>query len=354
MSDRRVVFAIPGDLDTPSGGYAYARRMFDELPAQGWTVSHLPLGPGFPSASEPVVHDAYRALATVPPGAVALVDGLALGVLPEAGRFLGERSPLVALVHHPLALESGVPAGRANELRQSERAALAGAARVVATSRTTAATLVSEYGVPAERLAVAVPGTDPAPFAAGSDSPTAHLLSVGSLVPRKGHDVLLSALAECRHARWQLTIVGDDTRDAATAAALRALARAHGLEDRVTFTGAVDSSRLEALYAGADLFVLASRHEGFGMAGTEAVARGLAVVSTTAGAIPESLPADAACLVAPDDVPALRDVLTSLLSDRQRLRALSGHARAASARLARWSHTASALGGALELALERR
>lgn len=348
MAERRAVFAIPGDLSAPTGGYAYARRLLEELPARGWQVKHLPLGPGFPDIDAQAARAACAMLAAQPVGVPLIVDGLALGVLPDVGSALGARSPLVALVHHPLALESGLDAVRARALRESERAALSAAAVVVTSSHTTATTLRDEYAVPSDRLLVAVPGTDAAVFATGSGGERLHLLSVGSLVPRKGHDVLLQALAACRERPWALSVVGDDSRDPACARALRRLARDLGIASRVEFTGAVDRACLEALYSRADLFVLASRHEGFGMAGTEAVARGLPVVSTTAGAIPESLPPAAACLVAPDDIGALRDALASLMAEPARLRALALGARQAASGLAPWTQTAACVERALE------
>ncbi len=352
MAERAAVFAIPGDLASPTGGYAYARRLFEQLPACGWALSHLPLGEGYPAIDGRTARVACERLAALAPGVPVLMDGLALGVLPQAAGALAARSRLVALVHHPLALESGLSPTRAAALRQSERAALAGAAMVVATSRTTALTLRRDYAVPEARLLVAVPGTDPAPPAIGADYPEVALLSVGSLVPRKGHDVLLRALARCVAWPWRLTVVGDDTRDAQAAAQVRALAGSLGLGERVRFTGAVDPSRLEALYSRSDLFVLASRHEGYGMAGTEAIARGLPVVSTTAGAIPEALPPAACRLVPPDDPVALAEALAGLLADPAARRRLAAAAIEAAASLPRWHQTAAVVAHALERAME--
>ena len=125
------------------------------------------------------------------------------------------------------------------------------------------------------------------------------------MVPRKGYDVLLAALAELKDLRWRLTIAGDRTRDPAAAARLDADIAALGLADRVTAAGAVSGERLAALYAGADLFVLPSRFEGYGMAFAEAMAHGVPVIGTTAGALPQTIPPGTGILVPPDDVPAL-------------------------------------------------
>ena len=352
MADCEVVFAVPGDLHAPTGGYAYARRLIAGLPDQGWQVTCLSLGDGYPDVDEHVASAACARLAAQRPGVPVMVDGLALGVLPALGEALRGRSPLVGLVHHPLALETGLRPARARALRDSERVALSAAGAVVATSRTTAETLVADYAVAASRLVVAPPGTDPAPFSAVPATPPIRLLSVGSLVPRKGHDVLLRALAGCAELPWLLRVVGDDRRDAATARTLKALASTLGIANRVEFTGAIDQRHLESAYAHADLFVLASRHEGYGMAGTEAVARGLPVVSTLAGAIPEALPAGSAWLVDPDDPLALREALAALIGEPARLRALASASRGAASGLHRWPETVRLVAGALQRARE--
>src|SRR5262249_52125928 len=149
-----------------------------------------------------------------------------------------------------------------------------------------------DYGVPAERITVAPPGVDPVAPSAGSRDGTPALLSVGALVPRKGYDVLIAALAEIADLPWRLTIAGPRDRSPQTAAAIEAAIAARKLDRRVTLAGAVVRDRLAALYGEADLFVLASRHEGYGMALADAIAHGVPVVATTAGAIPETVPAD--------------------------------------------------------------
>jgi glycosyltransferase involved in cell wall biosynthesis len=339
-----IVFAVPGDLDAPTGGYAYCRRVIAELRARGRAVEVMALGEGFPHAAGTVRRAAVERIAARAATANVVVDGLALGVLPELaaaapGRYVG-------LVHHPLALETGLGREAAARLAASEKAALAGAAHVIATSATTARLLASDYGVAADRLAVVRPGTDPAPPARGTPGSPA-LLSVGSLVPRKGHDVLLAAIGDVRDLAFRLTIVGDACRDGACAAALAAQIEASGLSDRVTLAGAVETAALARLYDEADLFVLASRHEGYGMAYAEAIARGLPVIGTTAGAIPEVV-GGAGLLVAPDDPKSFAAALRRLLGDSDTRKALAARARAAAADLPRWSDAGRAFADRLD------
>ena len=265
----------------------------------GWDVECLDIGDGFPSPDEATRSAARTLLLKVPDGQPIVVDGLALGVLPDVAQEVAARHPLLALVHHPLALEWGLSAERADALQRSERAALAAVRDVVVTSPATAKLVAADYGVPAERITVARPGSDPAPRSSGSRSDVPHLLSVGAVVPRKGFDVLIAALATLGRA----SVAADDCRRSARAIRtkrqdFRRAYPQHGLTSRVAVLGAVSSERLAALYDDADLFVLASRFEGYGMAYAEALSHGLPVIGTTAGAIPDTVPQEAGLLVA--------------------------------------------------------
>ena len=334
MSPEAIAFAIPGAIETRTGGYAYDRRLIAGLRARDITVHHLAWPGGFPAPSADDLAAAARSLAEQPLGRIVIIDGLAFGAMPDLAAAEGHRLALVALVHHPLALETGAAPG----LVAPERDALRHAAAVIATSAATAETLRRDYGVPAERLVVAPPGTDPALPAARRGS---HILSLGAVTPRKGHDVLVAALGRIASLPWRCTIAGSLDRAPATAMALRAQIAAAGLADRIALVGEVDDAG--ALYAGADLFVLASRHEGFGMAYAEALMRGLPVIGTTAGAIPSVVPQKAGALVPPDDPVALAEALARLLTDPAARDSASAAALQAAARLPRWDDTVSAV-----------
>jgi glycosyltransferase involved in cell wall biosynthesis len=345
------VFAVPGDLDTPTGGYAYDKRMIAELRALGWRPEYLNLGEGFPYPTALGLAAATAKLAAVPNGRPIVVDGLAFGVLPDAAATLSQAHPLIAMVHHPLALESGTPPDKAVLLRESERAALSHVRAVVANSPATARTLAADYGVPAERITVAPPGTDRGPLTERRLSGTISLLTVGAVVPRKGYDVLTAALAGLLDLPWRLTIVGDCSRDLPTVARLRADIEQHRLTPRVAIEDAVPDARLAELYAAADLFVLPSRYEGFGMAYAEAIAHGLPVIGTTAGAIPETVPAEAGVLVPPGDTDALAAALRRLIEHAPERTRLAAGARAAAERLPTWRGSAELFSRAIESAL---
>ena len=334
------VFAIPGDLDTPTGGYIYDKRMIAELRDLGWRPDVLNLGDGFPKPNALTLAAAKAHLTDVPKGRAIVIDGLAFGVLPDAAEALRESHPLIALVHHPLALETGVTPQDAAQLRDSERAALACTRHVIATSPTTARTLAADYGVSAERITVAPPGTDRPKVVRRNNAGPTHLLAVGSVVPRKGYDVLTDALRLLLDLPWRLTIVGDCSRDPACAARLQADIARYRLAARVRVEDAIPAERLAALYAASDLFVLPSRYEGFGMAYAEAIAYGLPVIGTTAGAIPDTVPVTAGVLVPPDDVAALATALRRLIEQPDERAQLAAGARAAAAALPTWRGSA--------------
>jgi glycosyltransferase involved in cell wall biosynthesis len=313
---KSLVLVVPGRLETRTGGYGYDRRMVAGLAGRGWSVSVRELDEGFPFPTSRARAGAARVLASIPDGATVLVDGLALGALPQEAEREAARLRIVALVHHPLALETGIDASRAAALEASERRALAAVRRVVVTSRATAAGLAG-YGVGPDRIDVVEPGTDPAPLSTGSRGGPVQLLCVASLVPRKGHDVLFHALESVPSRHWRLTCVGSLERDPAMAEQLRTLACAKGLDSLIEFAGEADGATLPGYYDAADLFVLATRYEGYGMVVAEALARGLPVVSTRTGAIAELVGDEAGLVVPPGDVTALSRALSQVLGDAE-------------------------------------
>jgi glycosyltransferase involved in cell wall biosynthesis len=346
-NEPRLAFAVPGDLATPTGGYGYDRRIIHELRRLGWQVDVADIGDGFPFPSIAQRANALAILSAVPAGCPTVLDGLAFGALPEAGA-LRCHAPLIALVHQPLALDPGLDSTQADTLRESERAALAAAAHVVVTSESTARIVTGDYDVPAQRISVVRPGNDPVPPAPGNNGGVAQLLSIGSVLPVKGYDLLIAALATLADMPWRLTIAGDRTRNPAAAAQLDADIEGYGLGNRVAVLGAVPPERIIELFLASDIFVLASRFEGYGMALAEAIAHGLPVVSTTAGAIPDTVPAGTGLLVPPDDAPALAQALRRLISDRAERRRLANNARAAAAQLPTWQDSARLFAGAIE------
>ena len=361
---------VPGDLETRTGGYGYDRRIIGGLRGRGWVVEVVRLDDGFPVPSPEARAHAADVFAAIPDGSLVLVDGLALGALPDEVERARDRLKIIALVHHPLADETGIVPELAAALEISERRALAAAHTVVVTSRATAVRL-ADYGVGADRIFVVEPGTDPAPPARGSRAGSADespvpshepqdvsLLCVATLTPRKGYEILIDALAAIPYRHWRLTCAGSLDRDPSTVARLRARLRDSGLEDRVRLAGDLDAEALAVEYGRADLFVLPTLYEGYGMAVAEALARGLPVVSTATGSIEDlvlgtggvHLTPDLAAgiVVPPGDLPAFTAALSRAIGDPALRASLAANAGCVRDRLTTWEAATAAMEEALE------
>jgi glycosyltransferase involved in cell wall biosynthesis len=332
---RPVVVVVPGSIDARTGGSIYDRRIVEGLRARGWSVDVREVDVGDASA------DIYAA---IPDGTVVVADGLVFGARPALAERHASRLRFVALVHLPLAEEPGLRPDRAARLEESERRAVACTAMVVVTGPRTVETMI-RYGMPRERVVLIMPGTDRGRLARGSavDTGTAvasgseiHLLTVATMNAGKGHAILVRALAALDPSGWRLTCVGSLDRDPAEVARVKELIRTLALGDRITLAGELDSAAVEAAYDDADVFVLPTLHETFGMAVAEAIARGLPVVSTPAGAIPE-ISGNGALLVPAGDVAALSAALAGVIADPPFRNRLAAGARAARERLPSWN-----------------
>jgi glycosyltransferase involved in cell wall biosynthesis len=329
------MFVVPGSIAVRTGGSIYDRRMVDGLRGRGWHVDVREVDVGDASA------DQYAA---IPDATVVVADGLVFGARPDQAERHRSRLRFVALVHLPLAEEPGLNQERAARLEGGERRAVACAAMVVVTGPRTVETMI-RYGVPRERVFMIAPGTDRASLARGSSTVAAsgssgasgvvHLLTVATVNAGKGHVTLMRALAAIDPRGWQLTCVGSLERDDVEAQRVAELVHSLRLEDRVTFAGELDAAAVDAAYDRADVFVLPTLHETFGMAVAEAIARGLPVVSTSTGAIPE-IAADGALLVPPGDVTALSAALAEVIREPALRDRLAAGARAARERLPTW------------------
>lgn len=341
----RATFAIPGDIATPTGGYVYARRLIAVGPDVGMRLDHLVLPDGFPAPGAAGLAATARLLRDAPADRPLLVDGLALGALPEPT--LAEiAAPLAVLLHHPLALETGLSAAEADRLRATEHAALARTRAVIVPSRTTADLVTRMFGVDPARITVARPGLDQAAPARGGNVPP-HVLCVASLTPRKGHDVLVDALARLRARPWRATFLGALDRDPGWADAIRHRIVAAGLAGRIALEGGTDAAGLARAYASADVFAMASRLEGYGMVYAEAMAHGLPLVAVRHAAAEEVIAPAAAILCPADDAEAFAGALGQLLDDPALRRTMGAAALARAATLHGWDGTARIVADAL-------
>ncbi|MCH8551913.1 MAG: glycosyltransferase family 4 protein [Natronospirillum sp.] len=345
MSSDALYFVFPGRLDTPTGGYHYDRRLMQELRQLGLKVETVSLSSQFPFPDAQALADARTRLAAVPDGAVVIIDGLAYGVLDALAEAEANRLRIIALCHHPLALESGLDPEQQQRLKTSEQRALQAARAVVVTSAHTGAILTTQFSISSDRIIVAQPGTDRVPFAPGDGNPL-RLLTLASLTRRKAHDVLLDALAPLADLPWQARFVGSGDLDPEWTEQLHQQVKRLGLQPRIEFVGAVDGP--EAEFQQADLFVLPSRYEGYGMVFAEALAAGLPVIAARAGAVPDVVPESAGLLVPPDDVEALTAALHSLLTREDLRREFQAGARRAASALPDWADTARQVADLIE------
>lgn len=344
---RAVDLLVPGDPASRTGGYVYDRRILEGLEARGWRTRVHALDRSFPVPTREAAAGGAAVLGSIPAGRLVVVDGLALGGLAASLAAERRRLRLVALVHHPVALETGLPAADAARLEAAESAALSAVRGVIVTSAWTAREL-ARGGIEPARIRVVEPGTDAAPARGPRGGPVRRLLAVGTLTPRKGHALLLAALAGLADRPWELECVGSRSRDPSTAAALARLGLELGLDGRVTWRGELEPAELAESYGRADAFVLASYLEGYGMALAEALAHGLPVVSTTAGAIPETVPDGAGLLVPAGDRPGLERALARLLDEPELAARLAAVARQAGAKLPGWPIAAERFARALQ------
>lgn len=345
---RDLTFAFPGRLELNTGGYIYDRRVIAGLSKQGWAVQPMALGEGFPFPTPDAKANAEQRLSSLPDGSIVLVDGLAFGVLDDWAKREAKRLKIVALVHHPLALETGLSAHEKAAFHLTEMQALQWARHIIVTSPVTARELTAHFKVNADTITVAIPGVDAVSSEASpsSSNTVPHILSVGTLTPRKGHDILLAALKQIEDLPWQATIIGSRNLHPQTVAQLEAQQHALGLGERVVFAGEVEF--IAPAFEKADIFALASRYEGYGMVFAEALAHGLPVIACHAGAIPQVVPEDAGILVPVDDVGAFAKALRNLLQDTRLRQEKAEGARRAGAQLPTWDQTSQILSNALE------
>jgi glycosyltransferase involved in cell wall biosynthesis len=384
-----LTFVISADYERATGGWIYDQRLLEGLARLGWRIHRVTLPAGFPNPSDEARAESAAAFARIADGMLVLADQLCLGVLPEVARAAATRLRLVMIVHHPLALEN-VRAPRESEgLARSEREALSHCTTVIATSNATARILATGYAVPYGRIVVAEPGVDRQPItpfrstrtrgpgsflSSRCSSPGSrdlrapeqadgwipgtrpgmtracrirgsaiNLLCIGAVVPRKDHGALVSALAGLRHLPWRLTIVGNMTRAPRHVARLRAQIAASGLESRVRLAGQLPSRALARHWLTTDVYVAASRHEGYGMAIAEAFAHGVPVVTTRAGAVGQWIGRGGALVVPNGNTAQFKAALARVLSQPALRASLRRGAIARRLALPTWDATATAV-----------
>lgn len=346
-------FLVPGPIDRRTGGSIYDRRIVEGLRANGVSVRVHELEGAFPDPEPEALAELDAVLGGLPDHAAAVVDGLVFGAVPDLAARHAGRIKLIALVHHPLADETGLDEAKRAHLTASERSALGHAAGIVVTSDFTRARL-QDFVQGDSDIHVVVPGTDPASLAElEADTGMVRLLCVANLVPRKGHLELIEALASLVELPWRLTCVGSGALDPGHAARIAEALSRSGLSGRVHLREGLDERALDGAYRSSDIFVLPSHYEGYGMVVSEAVARGLPIVTTTGGALAQTAPVRATLFCDPGDVAGLRAALERAIAEPELRARLAVGARAARDGLADWRTAAAHFQCALETILGR-
>ncbi|TLM74961.1 glycosyltransferase family 4 protein [Pseudarthrobacter sp. NamB4] len=265
----RIRLLVPGNIHHHSGGNAYNARLVQGLKALGTDVEVLAVEGSWPYASASARRQLGSLLgawetAAGPEPALNLVDGLIAMGAPDELEFAAKAGRKTwVLVHMP------APAHHDFEARS-----LRAATGVVCTSTWASKVLEERHGL--YGFHVALPGTDPAPPAKGSVPP--HIIVVAALLPNKDQLLTVSAFAGLRDLEWTASFVGSDQADEEYAAKVRAAVRDQGLDDRMRLTGELTGEALESEWNRANLSLLVSRAEAFGMVVTESLARGIPVI----------------------------------------------------------------------------
>ncbi|MCL5425184.1 MAG: glycosyltransferase [Gammaproteobacteria bacterium] len=348
---QRFTLLVAGDPAQRTGGYLYDAHIVSALRDQGWDIDVIGLAGRFPDADAESAAALSEALEALPEGASVVIDGLAMGALPAVVAQHAQRLQITALLHHPLGDELGLDAVDQQRFHRSELSALAAAARIIVTSHFTARRLpelAAHYGLPLNaNVTVVEPGVAQAPISPAAEAGEAlRLLCVATLTPRKGQDVLVKALAGVAGDHWHCDCYGA-ARDPEFTQRVAQLIEHNGLQQRVVLQGECDSATLEAAYRNAHALVLPSWYEGYGMVITEALAHGLPVITTTGGALRDTLPAGAGLSVEPGDSEALQEALSRFCHDAELRHKLRQGAAKARDELSDWQAAGAAFAAAL-------
>jgi len=345
-----VEFLVPGDPQQNTGGYRYVRKLVEALCEDGCRARVSGLPGQFPRPDKVARNAMAEKLASFPDGTSVVLDGLAMGGLPEIVENHSQRLNLLALVHHPLADETGISEADRQWFFESEKRALRFVRGVITTSQHTAARL-ADYDVPAEAIRVAEPGVagtkNPKARIESSEKNGPHILCVAHLSPRKAQHQLVEALQHMKAIPWQCTLAGSDSRAPEYSQQVRRAIADAGLEDRIELVGEVEESGLADLYCRADFFVLPSLYEGYGMVIDEALAEGLPVISSDGGALAKTSARPGVVQYCAGDVRALEARIRNWLEHPDQLDHSRKLAARESRRIRSWADTAKDVSEAL-------
>jgi glycosyltransferase involved in cell wall biosynthesis len=322
----RLAFALPTPAETGGGGGTdYVNGLVPALRGLGHEVELL-------EGDDPALPD----------GAMPVIDGMLLPRLRSRLEALVAADAAV-LVHH-VSAAAGRDEGARDGVLAIEREMLPRIRRVIATSRPVADRVQSEFGVAATPV---LPGARDLPRnQPGGEAPV--VLSVGVLTRRKGHDLLLRAMAQLVDLQWRLVIAGDSGREPAHARELAALIEELGLARRATLLADPDPGALQEAWKQASVFALATRWESYASGVAEALRRGIPAVVSDGGEAGTLVPPEAGAVCSKDDMATFGKCLRRLLFDRPLREEMAAAAWDAGQRLPGWTEQARAFVRALD------
>ena len=354
--NQRFTLIVAGSPDQRTGGYLYDAHIVAELRKQGWDIELIGLDGHFPDADSVAQQALESALVQLPDDHQVVIDGLVMGGLPEVIKRHQSRLAITALVHHPLGDERGLSDDEQARFHRLELGGLAAVRQVIVTSAFTQRrlkALAADYQTALPVISVVEPGVTPVADANRLSRPTTssplRILCVATLTPRKGQDLLVAALSRLLHLDWQCDCYGSLNRDPAFADRVAGLVDHYALGERFRLPGECDQAQLEAAYQNADLLVLPSWYEGYGMVISEALAHGLPVITTRGGALADTLPEGAGIAVPPGDVEALSAAIERFLQEPALRGSLTQGADAARQQLGSWQDAAEEFAAALAM-----
>lgn len=349
-----IALVVPADVDTVrSGGNLYDLRLAEALRRADDDVVLCRVEGSWPAvddSAERRLAAALERLRTEHGHRVLIIDGLVGAACPGViTAAVAAGMDLRLLIHLPLGLEPGLEAETARRRNALEEASVRAAASVIATSNWAAAELCRRHGL--QQVAVAPPGVEPAPLAYGSKPP--RLLQVGALTPGKNQLALVSALVGVADKPWTACLVGSLTRNPLYVQRVQRAIGEADLGERIILTGELTGAALADQWQAADLSVLPSSVETYGMVVTESLAHGIPVIVPSGTGAEDTLGHDPrgqrpGFAVAAGDPAGLRRVLAQWLRNPATRSAVRRAAENRRAGLTGWDQTARDVAAAVQ------
>jgi glycosyltransferase involved in cell wall biosynthesis len=306
-----IHFLTMGNIYSLTGGYLYNMRMIEGLEQKGYSVNIF--GTDWPwnikSDLEKISLFHFEKLAV---GSCIIIDSLVLARLRSVVEKFSTRLTFIGLIHLPVSYQYTY--GEFGRISHEELIALRQMKQLIVTGRFTY-DLLWKAGLNAARIRVVEPGTDQFPRKTHYKSVPSELLCIANYSAIKAHDILIRSLSRLASRDWTLHLYGDIGHDKEYSSGIYSLIEQLHLEKRVIMHGIAGRDEITAIFLLADLFVMPSLFESYGMALTESLAHGVPVLTTRTGNIPHTVPPGMGILVEPGNEEELTHAIRSLMDE---------------------------------------